>query len=150
MSIVRRVNLDTSNVTKLVQIGSNLSKLDKTCQNWIKLVQHGSNLIKLIQTCPYWFKLVQIGSNLSKLDQTCPNWIKLDQNGSNLSKLDQTFPNWIILVQIMKINRILMIELSCLLCCFSMLSYIKALLLVNFYTKIKDYFRVCNNSCLLQ
>ena len=45
--------------------------------NWIKLVQNGSNLSKMDQTCPKWTKLVQIGIILSKLDQTCPNWIKL-------------------------------------------------------------------------
>ena len=42
--------------------------------NWIKLVQNGSNLSKLEHTCPKWIKHVQ----------TCPNLNKLVQNWSNL------------------------------------------------------------------
>ena len=38
--------------------------------NWIKLVQNGSNLSKIDQTCPNLIKLVQNGSNLFKLDKT--------------------------------------------------------------------------------
>ena len=69
------------NWIKLVQNGSNLSKLEHTCPKWIKLVQTWSNLSKMDQTCPKWIRIVLIGSNLSK-------WNKLGWNGSNLFKFD--------------------------------------------------------------
>ena len=69
---------------KLVQIGSNLSKLDQTCPNWIKLVQIGSNLFfqpfPSKADCPFirdvkFANTTDIQTCHVKLDLTCTNWI---------------------------------------------------------------------------
>ena len=56
------------NDRQLVQIGSNLLKLDEIFSRWKKLS-------KWVQTCNDLINFAPIWQNLSRLDQICLNWI---------------------------------------------------------------------------